>query len=56
MSKENLGIVSLIDKNLKDAYKKDGASDAWELKIYDVPHLENEQMRKDILTFFRKWL
>ena len=48
--------LEIIDTNLKETYSKDGASNAWELKIYDVPHLENEEMRKDILSFFRKWL
>jgi hypothetical protein len=48
--------LEIIDKNLKEVYAKDGASDAWQLKIYEVPHLENEEMRKDILEFFKKWL
>ena len=48
--------LDIIDKNLKEAYAKDGAPEAWQLKIYEVPHLENEEMRKDILEFFKKWL
>lgn len=48
--------LEIIDKNMKEEYAGEGASEAWELKIYDVPHLENEEMREDILAFFRKWL
>jgi dienelactone hydrolase len=45
-----------IDKELKEIYNKDGASSAWQLKIYDVGHLETAEMRRDILAFFKKWL
>lgn len=45
-----------IDKELKEIYRQDGASDAWLLKIYDTGHLETPEMRKDIMEFFRKWL
>ena len=48
--------LEIIDNNLKRVYEKDGASEAWILRIYDVPHLENPEMRKDILAFFEKWL
>ena len=48
--------LEIIDKNMKEEYAGKGASEAWELKIYEVPHLENEEMREDILSFFRKWL
>ena len=48
--------LEIIDNNLKITYTEDGAPNAWMLKIYDVPHLENEEMRKDILAFFREWL
>ena len=45
-----------IDTNLKEIYKEDGAPDAWQLKIYNVGHLETPEMRQDIMTFFKKWL
>lgn len=45
-----------IDKALKEIYKKDSAADAWQLKIYDVGHLETAEMRQDIMDFFKKWL
>ncbi len=48
--------LEIIDQNLKEIYTSDGKPEAWQLRIYDVPHLENEEMRKDILTFFTKWL
>ena len=48
--------LEIIDRDLKDVYARDGAPDAWQLKIYDVGHLENAEMRADILEFFRKWL
>ncbi|MDB5246000.1 MAG: hydrolase [Segetibacter sp.] len=45
-----------IDKNLKEAYRQDGALEAWQLRIYDVGHLETEEMRQDIMAFLKKWL
>jgi len=48
--------LEIIDRNLKEVYARDAAPEAWQLKIYDVPHLENKEMRKDILNFFEKWL
>ncbi|GEO08574.1 putative hydrolase YtaP [Segetibacter aerophilus] len=45
-----------IDRNLKEIYKHDGASDAWQLKLYNVGHLETAEMRKDIMDFFKQWL
>jgi pimeloyl-ACP methyl ester carboxylesterase len=48
--------LEIIDRNLKEIYATEGASEAWELKVYDVPHFENAEMRKDILAFFEKWL
>jgi hypothetical protein len=48
--------LEIIDNNMKEVYAARGAPEAWTLKIYDVPHLENSEMREDILAFFRKWL
>jgi hypothetical protein len=45
-----------IDKELKEIYRKEGAPAAWQLRIYDVGHLETPQMREDIMAFFKKWL
>lgn len=45
-----------IDEDLTHVYKQEGAPDAWELKLYDVGHLETPQMRQDILSFLGKWL
>lgn len=48
--------LTKIDKELKEIYHNDGAPDAWQLKIYDVGHLETADMRKDIMEFLKKWL
>jgi len=48
--------LEIIDKNLTRVYTEEGAPEAWKLKIYEVPHLENAEMREDILAFFRQWL
>jgi dienelactone hydrolase len=48
--------LEIIDKNLKETYSKDGAPDAWQLKIYEVGHEESAEMRDDILKFLKKWL
>ncbi len=48
--------LEIIDKNLKEVYQKDGVPDAWQLKIYDVGHLETPEMRQDIMMFLKKWL
>jgi hypothetical protein len=45
-----------IDNNLKEIYNEDGVPDAWQLKIYNVGHLETAEMRQDIMAFFKKWL
>jgi hypothetical protein len=45
-----------IDNDLKIIYRRDGAPDAWQLKIYDAGHEETPEMRQDILKFLKKWL
>lgn len=45
-----------INNNLKEIYRRDGASSAWKLQLYDVGHLETAAMRQDIMDFFKKWL
>jgi hypothetical protein len=53
-TEEKDGVI--IDKNLKEIYAKDGAPEAWKLKIYDVGHEETAEMRKDIFQFLEDWL
>jgi dienelactone hydrolase len=48
--------LEVINENLKEIYIKEGAPEAWQLKIYDVGHEESAEMRKDILHFLKKWL
>ena len=48
--------LEIIYNDLKKIYSRDGAPDAWQLKIYDVGHEENAEMRRDIMEFLRKWL
>lgn len=48
--------LKIIDENMKAVYEKEGVPEAWKLKIYEVPHQENAEMRKDIMEFFTKWL
>ncbi|MGV3586262.1 MAG: dienelactone hydrolase family protein [Adhaeribacter sp.] len=48
--------LAIIDANLKKAYAAKNASEAWQLKIYNVGHLETPEMRQDIMTFLKRWL
>lgn len=45
-----------IDQQLRTVYRRDGAPDAWQLRIYEVGHLETAAMRADIMAFLAKWL
>jgi dienelactone hydrolase len=45
-----------IDQDLKMVYRELGHPDAWELKRYDVGHLETAEMRAAVLAFIDKWL
>lgn len=45
-----------IDSVLKEVYSREKAADAWELRLYEVGHVENPEMRRDILVFLKKWL
>ncbi|MEO5995335.1 MAG: alpha/beta hydrolase family protein [Chitinophagaceae bacterium] len=45
-----------IDKYLKEVYLKEGAPEAWKLRIYETGHLETPAMRQDITDFLKKWL
>jgi hypothetical protein len=45
-----------IDQDLKAVYRELGHPDAWELKRYNVGHVETVEMRAAVLAFFEKWL
>jgi dienelactone hydrolase len=45
-----------IDRELRDVYRREGAPEAWQLRLYDTGHLETPAMRADIMAFFKKWL
>jgi dienelactone hydrolase len=45
-----------IDRDLQAVYRQEGAPEAWQLRLYDVGHLETPAMRQDIMAFFKKWL
>lgn len=45
-----------VDKELKQVYANAGASDAWQLKTYDVEHLETAEMRAEVIAFLQRWL
>jgi len=40
-----------IDQELKQVYRNMNAEDAWKLLLYDVGHLETEEMRTAVLSF-----
>lgn len=48
--------LEIIDTALQQMYQQDGAPDAWQLRIYDVAHVETAAMRQDIMAFLQKWL
>jgi pimeloyl-ACP methyl ester carboxylesterase len=45
-----------IDRDLRAVYRQEGAPEAWQLRLYDVGHVETPAMRQDILAFFKQWL
>jgi hypothetical protein len=45
-----------IDRGLKAVYGEHGCPEAWELKRYDVGHVETAEMRADVLAFLDAWL
>jgi hypothetical protein len=45
-----------IDQDLKKVYKELGSPDAWELKRFDVGHVETAEMREEALAFLDAWL
>ena len=45
-----------IDRELKAVYSREKAPEAWQLRLYDVGHVETPEMRQDIMAFLKKWL
>ena len=45
-----------VDAELRRAYEAEGAADAWQLLRYDTGHYETPTMRKEIVSFLKKWL
>jgi dienelactone hydrolase len=45
-----------IDAALREAYAAAGAPEAWELRRYEVGHIETAAMRASALAFLSKWL
>lgn len=48
--------LNRIDANLKAVYAKANASEAWQLKTYNVGHQETPEMRNEVIAFLQKWL
>ena len=45
-----------VDKALKELYASLGAEGNWHMSLYDVPHQETEEARKEIIAFLSKHL
>jgi len=45
-----------IDRELRQAYQRDGAPDAWQLRLYDCGHMETADMRARVMAFLEDWL
>jgi dienelactone hydrolase len=45
-----------IDGELRKVYAAEGTADAWMLLRYDCGHAETPEMRREIQSFFQKWL
>jgi len=45
-----------LDVELKTAYARSGASEAWQLSRYPVGHEETPAMRREALAWLRRWL
>jgi pimeloyl-ACP methyl ester carboxylesterase len=45
-----------VDAELKRVYAQWNAPDAWKLLRYDHGHRENPEMRKEIVTWLKRWL
>jgi dienelactone hydrolase len=45
-----------IDTALRQTYEAAGASDAWQMRRYEVGHFETAAMRSEVMGFLAKWL
>jgi len=45
-----------IDRELRTIYRRDGAPEAWKLRLYPCGHLETADMRAQALRFLDRWL
>jgi len=45
-----------IDRELKQVYEAEQASEAWQLIRYETGHFETAQMRSETMSFFKRWL
>ena len=48
--------LEIIDSELKKVYKSYGKSSAWRLLRFETGHFETAVMRREIITFLKKWL
>jgi hypothetical protein len=48
--------LDIINEEVRDAYKVEGAEECFHLKKYPVAHLETGEMRADVIKFLNKWL
>ena len=45
-----------IDRELRQQYQRDGAPEAWQLRLYDCGHMETADMRARVMAFLEQWL
>ena len=48
--------LDIIDTEVKKTYKSMNAPDAWKLLRYNVGHYETAEMRREVISFLKKWL
>jgi hypothetical protein len=45
-----------IDRELRETYSSEGATERWKLLRYETGHFETAAMRAEILDFIKRWL
>jgi len=45
-----------VDAELREAYAKAGAPEAWKLCRYPCGHVETHAMRREVINWLRRWL
>ena len=45
-----------LERELAHAYREAGAPEAWQMRRYEVGHLETAAMRAEALAFLRRWV